>query len=122
MTVTDVDALLADTTPWVLADIVRELEISPHDAREGAWKALIGRPEDDKAFPAPLPGAPRLRYMDLHLAALGNYLGPEPQWAAGEIRAWAWRCGRLDHNLKIIPRVPPQFRRQRHANRTGWSS
>lgn len=107
MTETDrVAELLADTTPWTLADIVREIGMSPKAARQSAWHQQMGDLPHERALPAPLPGTPGVRFADLHRASLGQLSDPQPHWCAGAVRRWAMQCGRLDHDLNPVPRHP----------------
>jgi hypothetical protein len=108
----DLEALAADTTPWTLRDIMRELEISAQAARNLAWRAQVEEANTALALPAALPGSPWLAYVELHRVTLGRWDGAEPTWAAGEVRQWARQCARVDHEFKPIKQRPLPPRRR----------
>lgn len=99
---------LADRTPWTLADIARELSMQPRIVAEHAYRALHDEADTAQSLPAPLPGTyPGESRVSLVGCALGHLPDRGPKWAAGDIRSWAMRCARLNHELKPIKLRPP---------------
>jgi hypothetical protein len=123
MTEDERSALLADMTPWTLADVVRELGLTAREARDLAWNTQMaaargGAFEPARMLPRPLPGSPTLRLTRLHRCAEGNRAEDQPLWAAGDIRRWGMQTAHLDHELNIRQQ-PPQPTRRRGT--PGWS-
>ena len=110
-----VDELLADTTPWSLADICRELDASPAFAAQWAMRSLMGEPESDRVLPPLEVGTPVPSRHLLRLLRAAQGRGEGPQWPAGVIRGWARRCARMDRDLNLIVRPPATAPASRRA-------
>lgn len=123
----DLDGLLADRTPWTLADIVREIGMVPAIAAEYALRSLRGGPGPHTKYPAPLPESPSLRGGEItQLFELRRQAERSPDvndldwvvWAAGDIRRWALENCRIGRDMQPVKLTPPRRPMERGLRRT----